>query len=291
MGFSVAIVGVGLIGGSFALALKQARRVDHVIGIGRRRASIDAALKLRVIDEGATDIAATHGADLILLAMPVGQMEATMRSLAAHMRADAIVTDAGSTKQDVVSCARAQLGAALPRFVPAHPIAGAEQSGVEAARVDLYRDRNVILTPLPETDPAAVQVVDDLWRACGARVRSMAPEQHDQVFGAVSHLPHLVAYALVHMLAQRGNGAQLLSFAGAGFRDFTRIASSSPEMWRDIALANRAVLQCELADLEQHLVRLREMLRASDGAGIERVFSEARAARQDWLKSKGYAQE
>lgn len=288
---TVAIVGVGLIGGSFALALKKAKLVECVIGIGRRQSSIDAALKLGVVDQGATDMAATRAADMVLLAMPVGQMESTMRALVPCLSAKTIVTDAGSTKADVVACARDHLGAALPRFVPAHPIAGAEQSGVEAARADLYRDRNVILTPLPETDPAAAQIVGELWRSCGARVSNMSPETHDQVFGAVSHLPHLVAYALVNMLARRPNGAELLSFAGAGFRDFTRIASSSPEMWRDIALANRSVLQSELSDLQQQLDRLRELLGSGDGAAVERIFSDARAARQDWLKRKGYAQE
>jgi prephenate dehydrogenase len=288
---TVAIVGVGLIGGSFALALKNANLVDRVIGIGRRQSSVDAALKLGVIDEAATDLSAAGAAHLVLLAMPVGQMEPTMRAIAPHVRAGAIITDAGSTKQDVVACARQHLGRALPRFVPAHPIAGAEQSGVEAARVNLYRDRDVILTPLTETDSSAAHTVAQLWRACGAKVSEMSPAQHDEIFGAVSHLPHLVAYALVNMLAKRSDGTRLLSFAGAGFRDFTRIASSSPEMWRDIALANRAVLQNELTDLQQHLDGLRELLRSGDGAGVERIFSDARAARQDWLKRKGYAQE
>jgi prephenate dehydrogenase len=265
--------------------------VERIIGIGRREESVAAALKLGVIDEAATDLSAARDADLVLLAMPVGQMASTMRALAPHLSASAITTDAGSTKQDVVACARAHLGAALARFVPAHPIAGAEQSGVEAARVDLYRDRQVILTPLPETNADAARTVEELWRACGARVSSMTPETHDQVFGAVSHLPHLVAYALVDMLARRGNSAQLFDFAGAGFRDFTRIASSSPEMWRDIAIANRAVLKCELIDLQQSLGELAAALDASDAQSIERIFRDARTARQGWLQRKGYAQE
>ncbi len=288
---TVAIVGVGLIGGSFALALKQANLVDRVVGVGRRQASVDAALKLGVIDHAATDVAAAGSADLVLFAMPVGQMAEAMNALAPHLAAHTLLTDAGSTKQDVVARARQHLGEALPRFVPAHPIAGAEQSGVEAARANLYQDRDVILTPLAETDAASVQRVAELWRACGAKVSEMSPAQHDEIFGAVSHLPHLVAYALVNMLAQRPDGERLLGFAGAGFRDFTRIASSSPEMWRDIALANHAVLQHELTDLQQHFDRLRELLRSGDGAGLERIFGAARAARQDWLKRKGYAQE
>jgi prephenate dehydrogenase len=284
---SVAIVGVGLIGGSFALALKQAGRVDRVIGIGRRQESVATALKLGVIDQAATDMSAARGADVVLLAMPVGQMPGTMSALASHLSAEAIVTDAGSTKQDVVACARQHLGATLTRFVPAHPIAGAEQSGAEAARADLYRDRDVILTPLPETDATAAKVVGELWRACGARVSTMAPETHDQVFGAVSHLPHLVAYALVDMLARRPNSAQLFGFAGAGFRDFTRIAGSSPEMWRDIALANRDVLRGELADLRQRLAVISTLLDEGDAAQLERIFSNAREARRDWLVKRG----
>ena len=288
---TVAIIGVGLIGGSFALALKNANLVDRVIGVGRRQASVDAALKLGVIDQAVTDVAAAGAADLVLLAMPVGQMAAAMTALAPHLAVRTLITDAGSTKQDVVACARQHFGRALPRFVPAHPIAGAEQSGVEAARANLYRDRDVILTPLAETDPAAARKVAQLWRACGAKVSEMSPQKHDEIFGAVSHLPHLLAYALVNMLAQRPDGERLLGFAGAGFRDFTRIASSSPEMWRDIALANSVVLQRELTDLQQQLDRLRDLLRSGDGSGMERIFSNARAARQDWLKRKGYAQE
>lgn len=278
------IFGVGLIGGSAALALRAAGAVREIVGVGRAPGNLHDALQRGVIDRAATDAAdALEGADLVLLAVPVGQMGGIMERLAPHLGAHTIVTDAGSTKQDVAQLARRHLPRHLARVVPGHPIAGAEQSGVKAARADLFRDRNVVLTPLPENDPGAVANVAGMWRACGAKVTEMAPDAHDGIFAAVSHLPHLLSFALVDQIAGRANADELFSYAASGFRDFTRIAGSSPEMWRDICLANREALLRELDAYRDQLSRLRDMLERGDGAGLEEVFSRASRARNEWF--------
>jgi prephenate dehydrogenase len=276
----VAIVGVGLIGGSFALALKAAKRCGHVAGIGRGAANLQLALERGIIDAIAQDVA---DADLVLVATPVAQFPAVLGAIAPRLKPTAIVTDAGSTKRDVVAAARAALGARIAQFVPAHPIAGAEKSGAAAASADLFRGRRVVLAPLPENPAASVQAVEEAWLACGARVSRMGAEEHDAVFAAVSHLPHLLAYALVHEFAGRANSAQLFGFAAGGFRDFTRIASSHPEMWRDICVANREPLLAELDRYAEKLRALRPLLERGDAAALERLFAEARAARERWL--------
>jgi prephenate dehydrogenase len=281
----LAVFGVGLIGGSFAAALKSAGMVQRVAGVGRSRGNLERALALGLIDEIAEDAAgALAGADLALVAVPVQQTEAVLEQIAAHFSPACVVTDTGSTKQDVVAAARRALGPGVARFVPAHPIAGAELSGAEAASATLYRDRLVVLTPLPETEPRACALVEALWRACGARPMQMTPQCHDQVFAAVSHLPHALAFALVHMIVGRADAQQLFAFAGAGFRDFTRIAGSSPEMWRDICLANRAALGAEIAAFQHALAALAAHLEQGDGQAIERLFEAARAARSRWLQ-------
>ena len=280
----VVVCGVGLIGGSFALALKSAGVAREVVGLGRTPAPLDEALRLGVIDRIAVDWPdAMRGADLVLLGMPVGQMAPVMAALAPCLAPDTLVTDGGSTKADVAAVARAALGARSAQFVPGHPIAGAEKSGVSAARGDLYRNRRVVLTPLPENAPADIARVRAAWEACGARVSELAPDEHDRVFAAVSHLPHLLAFALVHDLAGRENSDQLFGFAAGGFRDFTRIASSHPEMWRDICLANRAALLSELDAYMTELLRTRVLLAAGDSAGLETMFASARARRDAWL--------
>jgi len=285
----VVICGVGLIGGSFALALKQAAAAGNgceIVGMGRSRATLDEAQRLGVIDRvGAGWADALAGADLVLLATPVGQMEALMHQLAPHLGPGTLVTDGGSTKQDVIAAARSALGSRIAQFIPGHPIAGAEKSGVAAARADLYRGKRVILTPLPENAAGAVEAVGNIWESCGAQVSQLAPEAHDRVFAAVSHLPHLLAFALVHDLAGRENSAQLFSFAASGFRDFTRIASSHPEMWRDICIANRSALIEELDAYQAELLRTRVMLAAADGAALEAMFGTARSRRDAWLDS------
>jgi prephenate dehydrogenase len=275
------VAGVGLIGGSFALALKAAGRVERVVGVGRSRANLERALAAGVVDETAGSLeAALPGADLVLLAAPVGQNARLMARLAAGLDGHTLVTDAGSTKQDVVAIARKLLGHHLSRFVPAHPIAGAEKSGAGAATAALYRDRTVVLTPLPETDPQARDTVCALWEACGARVVEMAPERHDRILATVSHLPHLLAFTLMDLIAGEPEAETLLRFAGPGFRDVTRIAASSPEMWRDVCLANRTAL-LELIDAYQsRLDEVRGRLAQGDGEGLKRLFTRAREARQ-----------
>ncbi len=282
------IVGVGLIGGSFALALRKAGAVRYVVGVGRSRENMQRALEQGVIDEIAENMAsALKNADFILLAMPVGQTEAIMAQVAPHLKNDTVITDAGSTKQDVVTAARNNLKSNLKNFVPGHPIAGAEQSGVSAAQHDLYTGKHVILTPLDETRIDAVEKTTELWQACGAKVSQMQVESHDEILAATSHLPHILAFALMNHLHQRtDNPGNLLQFAGSGFRDFTRIASSSPEMWRDICLANRKALLKQMAAYQDELKSLQAILNDEDSDALEKAFSQAREIREDWLKNK-----
>lgn len=277
------IVGVGLIGGSLALEVRQRKLAREVVGVGRSRANLDTALQLGLIDRAEDDLAAAaREADLIMLALPVGAMPAAFAALAPVLGDNAIVTDAGSTKQDVIAAARATLRARIGQFVPAHPIAGAETSGAAAARTGLYAQRNVILTPLAENRAEDVASVEALWTACGAVVSRMTADAHDQVFAAVSHLPHLAAFALVDDLNGRPNAEACFRFAGAGFRDFTRIAASSPEMWRDVALANRAALLDELDAYLAKLGEVRALVDQADGAALQALFARAREARLNW---------
>jgi prephenate dehydrogenase len=279
----LAVIGVGLIGGSFALALKQSNKAARVVGVGRNAANLKLALERGIVDSIAPDpAAAARGADLILISTPVAQFPKVFASLA---DAKALITDAGSTKRDVIAAARKALGKKIGQFVPAHPIAGAEKSGAAAASAELFRGKRVILTPLRENSKQDVTKVEQAWSACGARLSRMDPEEHDAVLAAVSHLPHLLAYALVHDVAKRNNSAQLFSFAAGGFRDFTRIASSHPEMWRDICLANRDRLLQELKSYANELGSIRKLLQAGDGAALEKLFSAARAARNKWIQS------
>jgi prephenate dehydrogenase len=282
----IVVCGVGLIGGSFALALKAAGSVGQIVGVGRSRESLEAALGLGAIDAIAKDWGdALDGADLVLLGMPVGQMATVMAAMAPHLGAETLVTDGGSTKSDVVAAARVAFGAKISQFVPGHPIAGAEKSGVGAATADLYREKRVVLTPLPENTPESVARVRSAWEVCGAKVSQLASDEHDRVFAAVSHLPHLLAFALVHDLSGRDNSDQLFSFAAGGFRDFTRIASSHPEMWRDICVANRQALLPELDAYMIELMRTRVLLAGGDAAALEEMFDTARTRRDAWLDS------
>ena len=282
----VAILGVGLIGGSFALALKEARACAHVAGAGRNGANLRLALERGVIDSIAADaVAAAHGADLVLLAAPLAQFPKLFRDVSSVLGPKAVVTDGGSTKRDVVAAARAALGRRIGQFVPAHPIAGGEKSGAGAASATLFQKKRVVLTPLPENPEPSIKKINDAWSVCGANVTRMTPDEHDAILGAVSHLPHVLAYALVHEIASRDNGAQLFGYAAGGFRDFTRIASSHPEMWRDICLANRDRLLAELDRYGEKLHAMRRLLEAADGPGLEKVFAEAREARERWIQS------
>jgi prephenate dehydrogenase len=280
----VVIVGVGLIGGSFALALKQAGAAQVVVGMGRSREAMARALELGIVDAVCDSAAeAMRGADLVLLAAPVAQTGPILAQLAPFLEPGTIVTDAGSTKSDVVAAARAALGPAIGQFVPGHPIAGSESNGPDAALVGLYRGKKAVLTPLPENAAADVERVAAAWRTCGAVIHKLTPAEHDKVFAAVSHLPHLLAFALVDDIAAKPHAGLLFQYAASGFRDFTRIAGSSPEMWRDISLANRAALLTELDAYLAQLTSLRAALAASDGAALERVYANAQRARHEWI--------
>jgi prephenate dehydrogenase len=283
---NLVVIGAGLIGGSFALALKSAGVVGRAIGVGRSRDNLARALELGVIDEIA-EPAAVRDADLVLLAVPVAQTTSVLSAITPHLTSQTLITDAGSTKQDVVAAARQTLGAHFPRFIPAHPIAGGEKTGAENARADLFRGRKVVLTPLAETSREALDRVRDIWLATGAHVSDMLPEEHDRVFAAISHLPHILAFALVACVSSKENAATLLDFAAAGFRDFTRIASSSPEMWRDICIANREALLLELDGYQRELGNLQRLIAAADENALYALFSRAREARGNWLTAKG----
>ncbi len=281
------VIGVGLIGGSFALALKKARIVKEVVGVGRSRKNLGDALRLGVIDKAETDAAkAVAGADLVLIGAPVGQMPGIFARIAPALSPQTVVTDAGSTKQDVIAAARRHLGAHFPMFVPAHPIAGTEHSGAAAAFPELFRDRNLILLPQQETKAAALRLVKAAWQACGARIVRLDAAEHDEIFGAVSHLPHVIAFALVHQLSRHRDAKRLFGFSGGGLRDTVRIAGSSPEMWRDICIANRNALVPLLDGTISELETARAALAAGDGEALEAMFRMARQARARWLLKK-----
>ena len=279
----LAVIGVGLVGGSFALALRRAGFAGPTTGYDRDRSALERAVALHAIDEIAESVSeATRGADLVVVAVPVRAIGAVLHDVGLALDAKAVVTDVGSTKAEVVAIARQELRERFARFVPGHPIAGREASGIEAATLDLFKGARVVLTPTPETDPQATDFVRSAWEAAGARVSSLSAVDHDRIFAAVSHLPHLLSFALVSEIASRTDSQDLFSFAAGGFRDFTRIAASSPEMWRDIALQNRAAL---LEELDRYAVRLtvfRELIEKADGPALERLMAEARSARTAW---------
>ncbi len=285
---------MGLIGGSVALALKKAQTKPgsmHIIGLGRNPASLASALQLGVIDQG-LDIdqadlqASLADADVILIAAPVAQTSGILARIKPHLNPHTVITDAGSTKSDVLACAQTILAEQFNQFVGGHPIAGAEKSGVTAARADLFVGKNVVLTPTTNTQAEALARITEFWQACGAKVSNMPAQAHDEIFASVSHLPHLLAFALVDELAARANAAELFGFAASGFRDFTRIAGSHPEMWRDISLANKDALLKELAAYQDELARLKTLLQNQDGAGLEALFSRASLARNAWSDGK-----
>jgi prephenate dehydrogenase len=281
----IVIFGVGLIGGSFALALKKAGSAGVVVGFGRSHETLQQAQQLAIIDRiGVDEATEVRDADIVLIATPVAQMADIFRRIAPHLGSHTLVTDGGSTKGDVVAAAYANLGGKIAQFVPAHPIAGAEKSGPEAALADLYVGKRVVLTPLTENSGEAVARIKQAWELCGANVSVLTAEQHDRVFAAVSHLPHLLSFALVHDIAQRENKDQLLSFAASGFRDFTRIAASSPEMWRDICLANRDTLMHELLQYTNELHGLYQALEQRDADKLEQTFRTAREVRSAWAE-------
>ena len=279
----VTLVGCGLIGGSFALASKAARQVDEVVAFDRDPDIARRAVVLGIADRAAVELLdAVRDADLVVVAVPVAQTASLLALMRPALGPDTIVTDVGSTKRDVVVAARAALGDAVGRFVPGHPIAGREVHGPEAAQADLFRGRRVLLTPMAENDEVVVARVAAAWVACGATVDRLDAAVHDAVLSSVSHLPHLLAYALVDQIAESADADLKLSLAGGGFRDFTRIAASSPAMWRDVALANRDALLRDLDDYRERLTTLRGWLVDGDGDALETMFTRASGTRTRW---------
>ena len=277
------VIGVGLIGGSAALALRRIGQVGDVVGVGRSRENLELAYRRGIIDRGTDDYAAAlEGADVVLVATPVAQFPRIFEAIVPHLSANTVVTDGGSTKRDVVAAARAAFGDQFRQFVPAHPIAGTEHSGAGAAFAELFEQRKVVIAPESDTDPIATARVRALWEATGASVVQMSADRHDSIFAAVSHLPHLLAFGLVEELAGRPDAKAYFDMAASGFRDFTRIAASSPEMWRDIALANRDALLDELRRYRGQVERIETLLEQRDGDALAKLFETARAARAAW---------
>lgn len=284
----VAIIGVGLIGGSLACALRAQGAAEHVVGCGRDRGNLERAVELGVIDAWTHDPAeAVRGADLVVVAVTLGATADILARIAPALAPQAIITDVGSAKRCVLEAARAQLPPMhYARFVAGHPIAGAEQSGVEAAKADLYVRHRVILTPVANTDREALATVRRVWECVGADVLDMDADLHDEVLAATSHLPHLLAYALVDCLLGLDSPVDVFDFAAGGFRDFTRIASSSPTMWRDIAIQNRRALLAVCTRFEATLATLRRAVEAGDAQALETAFARAKRARDDFVRRR-----
>lgn len=278
----LAIVGVGLIGGSFAAALRAAGCVGSVVGIDRDPVNLDHARSLGLIDSGSDSPGAVAGASLVLVAVPVMAIRDTLSRVAGHLGAAAVISDVGSAKSQVVAAARQTLGAAFSRFVPGHPVAGSDASGAAAASPSLFRGRRVVLAPVEQTDAAAVELMDAAWRACGAVVSRLSPDIHDRVLAAVSHLPHVLAYALVDRIAGDADPERLLAHAAGGFRDVTRIAASHPDIWRDVCLANGPALLAEIGLYRDALDRIAGMIERGDAAALDALFGRARDLRRGW---------
>lgn len=282
------VIGTGLIGGSLSLALKRAGMVNRVTGVGRNRDNLELAKDLGVVDDWTHDVAqAVQSADVVLLSVPMQAYDGVFAAMADQLGEHTVVTDAGSTKQSAIAAAKKYLHNS-EQFIAAHPIAGTEQSGAAAAFAELYDGRLCIVTPEADSNPAALTIVKQMWEQAGARVEVMAATEHDEFLASVSHLPHLAAFALVNAVSkQRSDGHDPFRFAAGGFRDFTRIASSSPEMWRDIALCNREALLDQIERFQFELNSLREALLAGDGDRLKNEFTAARDARENWLSNMG----
>lgn len=281
------IVGLGLMGGSLAKALKQAGQVQHVVGLGRREASLEQGLALGVIDSWSLDPAeALRGADMVVVCTPTQVAEQSFADIAEHIESTAVVTDVASVKGNLKAALEKLHGEVPSRYVLGHPIAGSEQSGVAAAKADLFVDHRVILTPLANTNADALAAVEAMWAATGAELVSMDVAEHDAVLAATSHLPHLLAYALVDALARDGSAEEIFKFAAGGFRDFTRIASSDPKMWHDICLANSEAVLMRLDQLTANIERLRKAVAEGDGETLLESFANAKDARDNYFLSQ-----
>jgi prephenate dehydrogenase len=270
-------------GGSFALAMKRAGLVKHVVGYSKSPSTVITAQKMGVIDQMAESaLMAVSGADIVLIAVPVAATEATLRAIRHLVHPNTLFMDVGSTKANVVEAARRVLRERLPSFVPAHPIAGKEVSGISNADATLYNGRQVILTPLPQTSPELVQKATDVWAAIGAQVLRMTPENHDGAFAAVSHLPHMLAFAYFNSVARQPAGRDYLSLAGPGFRDFTRIAASDPTMWRDVLMSNREEVLKQSLRFRHTLEAMEHALKSGNVEALEDMIRGASEARGSW---------
>lgn len=282
------LIGCGLIGGSFALALKRAGMVRRVVGYSKSPSTTERARKLGVIDVAAESaLRAVAGSDIVLIAVPVAATETTFKAIRDLVEPGVLFMDVGSTKRDVVDAARRVLRERIRSFVPAHPIAGREVSGVEHADAALFSGRQVILTPLAQTAPELVQKATDAWSAVGAQVLKMTAENHDAAFAAVSHLPHLLAFALMNAITGQPQGKEFLSLAGPGFRDFTRIAASEPNVWRDILLANREELLAQSKIFQRALQAFEQTIGSGNADALEKLISQASNTRAHWRISSG----
>ena len=280
----LAIIGIGLIGSSLSLALKQAGAVGQVTGYGRNRKNLEKGLELGVIDRYESSIeASVRDADIVVVAVPLGAMQPVFAELKSALKSSAIITDVGSAKGSVVTAADAELGEFFPRFVPGHPIAGTEKSGVEAGFASLYQDRRVILTPSQQTDPDAIAAIEAMWRECGAIIEFLSVEHHDKVLAATSHLPHMLAYALVHYLSGLNDHDEIFRYAAGGFRDFTRIASSDPVMWRDVCIANGDALVGLIQQYQQELDQVAAAISARDADELLKLFGKAKSERDSLI--------
>ena len=281
------LIGCGLMGGSFALALKRAGLVKRVVGYSKSPSTTDRARQMGVIDvEAPSALLAVSGADIVLIAVPVASTEATFKSIKHLVTPQMLIMDVGSTKREVIDAGRRSLREQIGCFVPAHPIAGKEVSGVENADVDLYAGRQVVLTPIDRTNSVQLQQAIDVWSALGCRVVKMTPETHDAAFAAVSHLPHLIAFALVNAITGQALGKDFLSLAGPGFRDFSRIAASDPTMWRDIMISNREELLAQSQIFQRSLQALEVMISSGNVEALLEQFEQASATRANWSMSK-----
>ena len=282
------LIGCGLMGGSFALACKRAGLVKRVVGYSKSPSTTERARQMGVIDvEAPSALMAVAGADLVLLAVPVSATGSSLQAIRHLVSPRTLVMDVGSTKVDVVAAARAALRDRIGSFVPAHPIAGAEKAGVVAAHADLYTDRQVVLTPIERTLTVQLQRAQELWQALGCRVRSMSPEAHDSAFAAVSHLPHLVAFAAMNAIGAQPQATNFLGLAGPGFRDFTRIAASDPAMWRDVLVANKGEIQSQLGLLREALGEFERAMAAGDARALQSLIARASETRGAWRMGQG----
>ncbi len=278
------IVGVGLIGGSLSLALKRAGVVKHVVGCGRNLQNLQKGVDIGVIDSFESSITeAVKSADMIVVAVPLGAMGSVFEQINSGLGDTAVVTDVGSAKGSVVQIARDTLGSRLNQFVPGHPIAGTEKSGVEAGFADLYQNRRVILTPINETDRASVQQVDSMWKHCGASIEYLDVEHHDKVLAATSHLPHMLAYAMVNYLSSLNDHDEIFKYAAGGFRDFTRIASSDPVMWRDVCLSNGAALLKLIEGYKDELDMISKAIQENNAGQLLKLFGKAKSERDSLI--------